>query len=93
VEPARGPARREALRDELGHRALARGQVVRVRDQRRQLRGAGSLEDDRRPRAGAVECSTSLKQWRPALCTNLTGSIQVARAVVPHLGAQGGGRI
>ena len=40
-----------------------------------------------------AECSTSLKQWRPALCTNLTGSIQVARAVVPHLRAQGGGRI
>jgi hypothetical protein len=24
----------------------------------------------------------------PALCTNLTGSIQVARAVVPHLRAR-----
>jgi NAD(P)-dependent dehydrogenase (short-subunit alcohol dehydrogenase family) len=36
---------------------------------------------------------TSLKQWRPALCTNFTGSIQVARTVVPRLRAQGGGRI
>ncbi|MBO3681327.1 SDR family oxidoreductase [Streptomyces sp. NEAU-YJ-81] len=41
---------------------------------------------------GAVEEATD-EQIDRQLATNLTGSIQLARAVIPHLRAQGGGRI
>ncbi len=41
---------------------------------------------------GAAEELTD-EQVKHIIATNLTGSIQLIRAVIPHLPAQGGGRI
>jgi NAD(P)-dependent dehydrogenase (short-subunit alcohol dehydrogenase family) len=71
-----------------GHGPAARGGGLGVRrarpDRRRSNAGYGLV--------GAAE-ELSDPQIDDLIATNLTASIQLARAVVPHLRAQGGGRI